>query len=643
MAAGAVLAAVYVATLAPSVTFWDAGEFIASVHALGIPHPPGTPLFVMMARTWSRLGGWLPLAVATNLFSAACAATAGGLLAWILASATKSRLAGFAAALCAGATASLWSNATETEVYSAALLLVALTLSAAWRAGERDDARWLGLVAYGFGLTVPLHLSALVAAPAAILLAASDARGAIRWRTVVTLLAALLIAAGVGLAAIAVVGVGALVAVWALVLATPGRRRATLRIVALAALGTSVVAFLPLRAAHDPILNVGDPRDWSSLWWVIGRRQYAVAPLWPRQAPWWVQLGNMFEYADWQFALGLSPGVAPTWLRTPITLVYAALGAYGARAHRARDRRSWRAFALLLTCASLGLVVYLNFKAGPSYAYGFLPDDALREARERDYFFVPAFWVWGCWAGLGAIGLALRHARHGAPIGVLVAAAPIALNWRAVDRRAEPDASLAMVVAHALLWSAPPHAVLIAGGDNDTYPLMFAQTAEGLRPDVTVVTVPLLGASWYRAELARRDSLLGREHVLGPWRGARDQLQAIARRAADQRRPLAIALGAGGEARRLLGDSATLRGVVVVAGARGRGTFVPLVGLGVDTAAAVEFVRVFGDRATSQPTRESIDAAPRQMRRVLACPVLMLRAARSALVPDSLESTCNFR
>src|SRR5690606_25355566 len=85
-AAGATAAvfAIYAFTLAPTAAFWDASEYIATAHIVGIPHPPGNPLFVVLARTWevllSPLGLSVPVRV--NLFSAFMSAAAHGL--WFL-------------------------------------------------------------------------------------------------------------------------------------------------------------------------------------------------------------------------------------------------------------------------------------------------------------------------------------------------------------------------------------------------------------------------------------------------------------------------------------------------------------------------------------------------------------------------------
>src|SRR5688572_23802279 len=77
-----VVLGIYLLTLAPTTAFWDTSEYIAAAKVLGIPHPPGNPLFVLLAHTW----GLLPLAeayaVRINLFAAVTSAAAAGL--WFL-------------------------------------------------------------------------------------------------------------------------------------------------------------------------------------------------------------------------------------------------------------------------------------------------------------------------------------------------------------------------------------------------------------------------------------------------------------------------------------------------------------------------------------------------------------------------------
>src|SRR5262249_47264534 len=134
--------------------------------------------------------------------------------------------------------------------------------------------------------------------------------------------------------------------------ARPRARRSTSMHVPAMCLAATCVAlsgvlFLLLRARHDPPVNQGNPGTWAHLGDVIGRRQYAVAGLWPRQAPLWLQVANWFEYADWQFALSLAPSVIPSVARVVATLLFGALGVAGMRWHRSFDRRTWTAFAIL--------------------------------------------------------------------------------------------------------------------------------------------------------------------------------------------------------------------------------------------------------------------------------------------------------
>ena len=164
--AGAVLGFVYLVTLAPGITLWDAGEFASAVDSLGIPHPPGTPLFIVIARAWHVVLGFLPTANATNLLSAVCTAVAAAVAAALVTRWTRDTFSGIAAALTLGGMSTVWLNATETEVYSASLLMSVLTGNLwryAWLFGLGIQCLWLIWIyaaqAYGF---LPLCLALFV-------------------------------------------------------------------------------------------------------------------------------------------------------------------------------------------------------------------------------------------------------------------------------------------------------------------------------------------------------------------------------------------------------------------------------------------------------------------------------------------------
>ncbi|HEV8447748.1 MAG TPA: DUF2723 domain-containing protein [Gemmatimonadaceae bacterium] len=639
--AAASLAIVYLATLAPGVTFWDAGEFIAAAHSLGIPHPPGTPLFVVLLSAWAKLFGFLPFAAATNLFSSACTAAAVGLTAFWIARVTGEPLAGLAAGIAAGAMSTVWQNATETEVYAASLLLSVAAIVAADRAGRTGDARFALLTAYFLALAVPVHLSALVAAPVAVQLAASRADGFDR-RTALILSGVSVATAGVGRMSAWVVAAGVAMIALAVAFRRPTLDRGDSRralgpfaAVLIVGVAMSALAFLIVRSRFDPAINQANPRTWSQLAYTVARRQYDVAGLWPRRAPIWLQLANWFEYADWQWALRLAPSVIPNVWRVVATSLFAGLGFAGAVWHRRRDRRTWTAVLLLFLCGSLGVIAYLNLRAGRTFAWSFITDDAAHEARDRDYFFTLGFWAWGIWAGVGAVALAQRVSRPW--IGVAVGALPIVLNWSVVNRRVEPEASLPRETARQLLEPLPRRAVLFVEGDNDTYPLWYAQQVEGERRDVTVVTLPLLNAPWYMEELRRRYGLGVATNAADPTAATRLAADAVA-----QNRPIAAANTLSSSERLAIARRWRVVGLVALAEPESAEVSDAPSDISFDTVALRRVARSIGEWRLGRPARGGPDSIHEYFLRLFSCPSRLLEGA-AAPPSASLDSLCNLR
>lgn len=588
-----ILLTIYLATAAPDLTFWDAAELTTAAQTLGIPHAPGTPLWVLLGHIASIVFHNAGPARAITMLSVVSSALAGGVGA-AMAQRWLGARGAVAAAVSAGVMMSVWSNATETEVYAVSLLASIVLIAAGERAGRHDASdeqrgRWRALMVFISALAVPLHLSLLVALPAAIVFA---------WRG-----------------------------------ARP-RARDVFGWAALFTLGMSAVAVLPMLSARHPLLDSGRPISFGALLDVLQRKQFAVASLWPRMAPLWLQIGNVFEWADWQVAFGLHADPTPSWSRTPLSIAWAWLGVLGLHALWQHEKRVGRAMLVLLLSGTVGVAVWLNLRAGPSYGAGVLADGTLHEARERDYFFVLGFWSWGICAGAGMTHIARQFTKR-LPVLISIlpyalAVVPILANRPVMDRTLEPLATLPRTVARQLLDAVPMHGVLYTAGDNDTFPLWYLQQVEMYRPDVLVITVPLLGARWYREQLVRRDGLLPNAAVAA-WLGLGSTLHSTSLRAGLGKRPIRVSVLLSASDRRLIDPTSgwVLEGLV----------YAPTLALqpGAVGLSLAALVKASDQLPVSSlvPLAPGADPAAAQMQALLRCTQVR------ALTDTLLVGTCN--
>jgi hypothetical protein len=516
--AGVLVFALYAATLSPSTAFWDTSEYITTAHILGIPHPPGNPTFVLLARAWDLVLSptGLPTAVRINLFSALM--SSGAAFFWFLvvwrilgffSPSEAVRRVGAGVSVLVSATAyTVWNQSNVNEkVYTISLFTVAALswLAFLWRdhveahQGTKAKGRWhddnvIVLMVFILALSVGNHLMAFLAAPALVVfLVLVKPRLFLNWK-------------------VYVYGI------------------------AFGLLGLSVHLYLPIRSARSPIINEAAPTCPSvgsallsvatygnagcpNLSDALARKQYQKPSMlldptvYPREAEArgarliGAQIANYYQYFDWQWARSVQGdnGYLAAG-RVPFTLLFLALGTFGAYEHRRRDRKSFAYLAVLFGMLSLGLVWYMNFKYGFTQVRVLGLSENLSEVRERDYFFLASFSVWGLWAGVGLTSLWMligdglsggRRMRKASPV-LGLALIPLALNLPYASRAGD---YASRDWAYDLLQSIEPYGVVYTNGDNDTFPLWYVQEVEGVRRDVTVMVMSYLNTDWYVRQL----------------------------------------------------------------------------------------------------------------------------------------------
>ena len=500
--ASTVVLALYVLTLAPTTAMWDTSEYIAAAYRMSLPHPPGNPLFVLIGRVFTLLPIAPTIAERVNLLAAITSAISAGL--WFLVTERIlrtwladrwQRLLGAALATLIGATAfTVWNQSVVNEkVYTISLLGLAVISWLTFRWIDSPDGfradRILVLIAYLLGLGYANHMAGFLAAPAVAAAVLVRRPGTIvRWKLILVALVALLF-------------------------------------------GMTPFATQPIRSAYHPPLNTGEPTgclerlEASCLFSGetvdrflpnFNRDQYQKPPLSERQAPITAQVGMWWEYFRWQWLRDADRDSAG--LQRVLAVIFLALGLYGGWVHWRRDRSTFWYLGPLMLTVTLVLIYYMNFKLGWTQGERLgVNDFQFREVRDRDYFYLWSFSAWGIWAGVGLISIwreladglqsvvgGAAHPRRGliaaSPV-LLLALIPFAGNFDDASRRGE---TFTREWARDLLNSVEPYGVLITNGDNDTFPLWYAQDVEGVRQDVTVAVTSLLATDWYVRQIIRR-------------------------------------------------------------------------------------------------------------------------------------------
>ena len=170
------------------------------------------------------------------------------------------------------------------------------------------------------------------------------------------------------------------------------------------------------------------------------------------------------------------------------------LGLFGFLFQYQQNKKDFIVTGLLFFFTGLAIVLYLN--------------QVSLQPRESDYAYVGSFYAFAIWIGLGVLQVIqwltkVVNQNTASIIATVVCllAVPALMAQQEWDDHDRSQKLLPRDLARNYLESCPPNAILFSFGDNDTYPLWYAQEVEGIRPDVRVVVNSLLGSDWYMREL----------------------------------------------------------------------------------------------------------------------------------------------
>jgi len=542
---------VYAMTVAPTVSYWDCGEFIACSYGLMVPHPPGAPFYLLLGRIFSMFPFVEDIGLRVNFISTLSSALTIMLLYLTIVHLVRewknglhtnadwqtAIYSGVLGALSFAFTHSFWFNAVEAEVYAPSMLFTALLVYIIMVWAEKSDQpgneRYLLIISYLIGLAIGVHLLNVLALPFVIMIYYYKRfEFSVKSFVVMTALSVamiLFVYPGVvkilphaaefgGAFGLAVVIVGLLMAVvWSI---NNNKKLASLVSLSifLIIVGYSTYTMIFIRSNLDPIIDENNPETIEKFISYLNREQYGDhsitdrAKVW-RESPngknyksaseyfWKYQVDHMYvRYFLWQY-VGMDDNERD-WSFNQFYAIPLLLGLVGMAWQFKNDHKHALAVLALFFMTGLAIVLYLN-----------QPDP---QPRERDYSYVGSFFAFAIWIGLGYAGvIELIRGKSGkeeADPGngttlraivfvILLLASPVLMLARSYDTHDRSGRYIAWDYSYNMLQSCEPNAILVTNGDNDTFPLWYLQEVDSVRRDVRIVNLSLLNTDWYIQQL----------------------------------------------------------------------------------------------------------------------------------------------
>jgi transmembrane protein TMEM260 (protein O-mannosyltransferase) len=560
--------AVYVLTLAQSLSFWDCGEYITCSSILGVPHPPGNPFYILLGRFFTALAGnHFSHTMIVNFMSAFFSSlavmftyliTVKFIAMWIKKEdAPFAYLTGFIAAMYIAFSFTFWSNAIEAEVYGGLAfflnLIIYLTLVYVEESKEFSHQNYLVLIIYLFFLGFGVHQTVLQLAPAVLFIViypnicqAYKSKEKF-WSWLGIYLAGLIIlyvtfnqiGKAISVPDLSKIAFAlGMIGILYYYFRDQVKGRTWLIALLLTVVAYSTHIFLLVRSAHRPFINEGYPHTMELFKDYVLRTQYGTTSFFTRNAGIWHQINHSFlRYFGWQFfhadSISALFNIPIKVTQSVLHALVIVLGLNGMIYQFKKNKHSFAYMLAFFLMASLAMVFVMNQK--------------VQEVRDRDYFFVTAYNLWAIWMAIGSLGFIKDGWKVSKVLGyvlLMIALLLPVLNYTSQywihDRHKE---LVALGYGQNILNSLEENAIIFTNGDNDTFPVWYAQAVEdpyaqefiweaqdieptqhsrdiigaamqfkdstltGIRRDISVANLSLLNTPWYIKQLRDKEGV----------------------------------------------------------------------------------------------------------------------------------------